>query len=110
MVLAAQVENSSSGVYGTSSTNITFLNEALALAVENYLDYQAAIIEMHIANVQLQLGCVTNALSIVQRVLSKIMAHGGLFDQGRGMMIIFVDINTYIGRPFLANHILFESV
>lgn len=84
MILAAQIENSCSGIHNVSSTSITRLNEALSLAVSNYLYFYAAIIEMHVANVQLQLGCVTNALAIVQRVLSTIMAHGGPFDQARG--------------------------
>lgn len=87
MILAAQIENSCSGIHHASSTNITRLNEALSMAVSNYLYYLAAIVEMHVANVQLQLGCMTNALTIVQRVLATIMAHGGPFDQGRGNLI-----------------------
>ncbi|XP_077292217.1 anaphase promoting complex subunit 5 ida [Arctopsyche grandis] len=87
MILAAQIENSCSGIHHVSSTNITRLNEALSMAVSSYLYYLAAVIEMHVANVQLQLGCMTNALTIVQRVLATIMAHGGPFDQGRAMLL-----------------------
>lgn len=88
MILAAQIENSCSGINAESSANITLLNEALNLAVNNYFYYQAAIIEMHIANVQLQLGCTSNALSIAQKVLATIMSHGGPFDRARGRIKI----------------------
>lgn len=84
MILSAQVDSSACGTQRKSSTNIIVLNEALSLALDNHLDYQAFIIELHVANVQLQLGLVTNALAMVQVLLANIMSHGGPYDQARG--------------------------
>lgn len=81
MILMSQVQHSFSNI---QSTNIMQLNEALWLAKEYHLHYLAASAEMHLANVQLSMGCAKNALSLVRKALPTIMADGGAYDMGRG--------------------------
>ncbi|CAG5021639.1 unnamed protein product [Parnassius apollo] len=84
MILMSQVQLS----YGSSqSTNILLLNEALSWAKKFHLHYLAAIVEMHIANVQLLMGCAKNALVLVRKVLPLIMAHGSAYDMARGLLL-----------------------
>lgn len=81
MILMSQVQLSYSS---SQSTNILLLNEALSWAKKFYLHYLAATVEMHIANVQLHMGCAMNALMLVRKVLPTIMAHGSAYDMARG--------------------------
>ncbi|XP_068621318.1 anaphase-promoting complex subunit 5 isoform X2 [Battus philenor] len=84
MILMSQAQLS----YSVSqSTNILLLNEALSWAKKYHLHYLAGTVEMHIANVQLHLGCAKNALVLVRRVLPLIMAHGSAYDMARGTII-----------------------
>lgn len=82
MILLSQVQHSFSNI---QCTNIILLNEALSLARKYYLHYMAATAEMHIANVQLSMGCSKNALVLVRKALPVIMAHGSAYDMARGM-------------------------
>ncbi|XP_035445603.1 anaphase-promoting complex subunit 5 isoform X1 [Spodoptera frugiperda] len=84
MILMSQVQHSFSNI---QSTNIMQLNEALWLAKEYHLHYLAASAEMHLANVQLSMGCAKNALSLVRKALPTIMADGGAYDMGRAMLL-----------------------
>lgn len=81
MILMSQVQHSFSSI---QSTNIMLLNEALSLAKKYHLHYLAATAEMHIANVQLNMGCAKNALQLIRKVLPSIMAHGSAYDCARG--------------------------
>lgn len=81
MILMSQVQHTFSSM---QSTNIMLLNEALSLAKKYHLHYLAATAEMHIANVQLNMGCGKNALMLVRKVLPSIMAHGSAYDMARG--------------------------
>ncbi|KPJ15185.1 Anaphase-promoting complex subunit 5 [Papilio machaon] len=84
MILMSQVQLS----YSVSqSTNILLLNEALSWAKKFHLHYLAATVEMHIANVQLHMGCAKNALVLVRKVLPLIMAHGSAYDMARGLLL-----------------------
>lgn len=84
MILMSQIQHSFSHI---QSTNIMLLNDALSLCWKYHLHYLAAIIEMHIANVQLGMGCAGNALRLVRKALTCIMAHGGAYDMARGNSI-----------------------
>ncbi|XP_022820605.1 anaphase-promoting complex subunit 5 [Spodoptera litura] len=84
LILMSQVQHSFSNI---QSTNIMQLNEALWLAKEYHLHYLAASAEMHLANVQLSMGCAKNALSLVRKALPTIMADGGAYDMGRAMLL-----------------------
>lgn len=82
MILLSQVQHSFSSI---QSTNIMLLNDALSLARKYHLHYLAATVEMHIANVQLSMGCAKNALILVRKALPTIMAHGSAYDMARGI-------------------------
>ncbi|KAL0894705.1 hypothetical protein ABMA27_013244 [Loxostege sticticalis] len=84
MILMSQVQHSFSSI---QSTNIMLLNEALSLAKKYHLLYLAATAEMHIANVQLNMGCAKNALQLIRKVLPSIMAHGSAYDCARGLLL-----------------------
>lgn len=84
MILMSQVKHTFCGINATNSSNIMILNEVLSLAKKYNLLYISATAEMHIANIQLHMGCIKNALHIVKRVLPIIMAHGGAYDMARG--------------------------
>ncbi|XP_063376218.1 anaphase-promoting complex subunit 5 isoform X1 [Cydia fagiglandana] len=84
MILMSQVQHTFSSM---QSTNIMLLNEALSLAKKYHLHYLAATAEMHIANVQLNMGCAKNALILVRKVLPSIMAHGSAYDMARALLL-----------------------
>ncbi|CAH2066575.1 unnamed protein product, partial [Iphiclides podalirius] len=84
MILMSQVQLSYSS---SQSTNILLLNEALSWAKRYHLHYLSATVEMHIANVQLHMGCAKNALVLVRKVLPVIMAHGSAYDMARGLLL-----------------------
>ncbi|CAH0726651.1 unnamed protein product, partial [Brenthis ino] len=84
MIMMAEVQHTFSSI---RSTNIMLLNEALSLARKYHLHYLAATAEMHIANVQLHMGCTKNALSLTRRVLPLIMEHGSAYDSARGLLL-----------------------
>lgn len=81
MILMSQVQHSFGGI---QSANIMLLNETAYLAKTYHLHYLAATAEMHIANVQLNMGCAKNALLVVRKVLGLVMAHGSAYDIARG--------------------------
>ncbi|KAJ8726284.1 hypothetical protein PYW07_000982 [Mythimna separata] len=84
MILMSQVQHSFSNI---QSTNIMLLNEALWLAKGYHLHHLAATAEMHLANVQLSMGCAKNALSLVRKALPTIMADGSAYDMARAMLL-----------------------
>lgn len=87
MILMSQVKHAFCGMNSRNSTNLILLNEVVSTGKKYNLHYLSATAEMHIANVQLHMGCVHNALSIVKRALPTIMAHGGAYDMARAMLL-----------------------
>ncbi|XP_059048895.1 anaphase-promoting complex subunit 5 [Achroia grisella] len=84
MILMSQVQHTVSSV---QSTNIMILNEVLSIAKKYHLIYLAATAEMHIANVQLNMGYAKNALTLVRKVLPTVMAHGSAYDMARALLL-----------------------
>lgn len=84
MILMSQVQHSFNNI---QSTNIMLLNEALWLAKSYHLHYLAATVEMHLANVQLSMGCAKNALRLTRKVLPTIMANGSTYDMARALLL-----------------------
>ncbi|XP_026328137.1 anaphase-promoting complex subunit 5 isoform X2 [Hyposmocoma kahamanoa] len=84
MILMSQVQHSFGGI---QSANIMLLNETTYLAKTYHLHYLAASAEMHIANVQLNMGCAKNALLVVRKVLGLVMAHGSAYDIARALLL-----------------------
>ncbi|XP_072936844.1 anaphase-promoting complex subunit 5 [Epargyreus clarus] len=84
MIMMSEVQQSFSSI---QSTNIMLLNEALSVAKKYHLHYLAATAEMHIANVQLHMGCTKNALLLVRKVLPSVMAHGSAYDLARALLL-----------------------
>lgn len=81
LLLMAQVQHSFSGI---QSATIMLLNQAAYLAKSYHLHYLAATAELHIANVQLSMGCAKNALFVARRVIGTVLAHGSAYDIARG--------------------------
>jgi hypothetical protein len=66
---------------------MTLLNNILVEATKYNLDYQAALIHLHIANVQFSLGLTSQALRVLDRCLVQILAHGGNYDRARAVLL-----------------------
>uniref|UniRef100_A0A1E1VXU4 Anaphase-promoting complex subunit 5 n=2 Tax=Pectinophora gossypiella TaxID=13191 RepID=A0A1E1VXU4_PECGO len=84
MILMSEVQHSFSNI---QSTDVLLLNEALTIAKKYHLHYLAATAEMHIANVQLSVGCAKSALTLARKILPSIMAHGSAYDMARGLLL-----------------------
>ncbi|XP_055621482.1 anaphase-promoting complex subunit 5 [Toxorhynchites rutilus septentrionalis] len=68
---------------------VNVLNEALAIASKNYLDYEKALIEMHFSHILLTMKLVHQALKAVKNGLENILANGGIYDKAR-VLFLFV--------------------
>ncbi|CAH0545836.1 unnamed protein product [Brassicogethes aeneus] len=66
---------------------ITILEDILMDATKYRLDFQTAIIYLHIAHVQFLMGLTSQALKVLDKALVQIMAHGGNFDRARAMLL-----------------------
>lgn len=86
-ILKAEIQFASSYPTSVPAGIITILNNCLIEAQTCQLDYQAALIHMHIANTMLLLGLTAHALRILDRCLIQILAHGGYFDRARATLL-----------------------
>ncbi|XP_058827918.1 anaphase-promoting complex subunit 5 [Topomyia yanbarensis] len=68
---------------------VNVLNEALAIANKNYLDYEKALIEMHFAHVLLTMKLPHQALKAIKNCLENILANGGIYDKAK-VLFLFV--------------------
>ncbi|XP_055538251.1 anaphase-promoting complex subunit 5 [Wyeomyia smithii] len=68
---------------------VNVLNDALAIANKNYLDYEKALIEMHFAHVLMLLKLPNQALKAVKNCLENILANGGIYDKAK-VLFLFV--------------------
>ncbi|XP_019547574.3 anaphase-promoting complex subunit 5 [Aedes albopictus] len=68
---------------------VNVLNEALAIANKNYLDYEKALVEMHFAHVLLAMKLPHQALKSVRTCLENILANGGIYDRAK-VLFLFV--------------------
>lgn len=88
LILLAEVQCASSFPNTVPSGIAILLNSCLSYANDYHLDYYAAVIHLHLANVQLLLGMPAQALKMVDRCIVQILAHGGYFDRARAMMLL----------------------
>lgn len=86
-ILKAEIQFASSYPISIPTGIITVLNNCLIEAQTCQLDYQAALIHLHIAHTMLVLGLTSHALRILDRCLIQILAHGGCFDRARGTLL-----------------------
>ncbi|KAJ8919973.1 hypothetical protein NQ315_006503 [Exocentrus adspersus] len=86
-ILKAEIQFASSYPDGIPSGIITILNNCLIEAQGCQLDYQAALIHLHIANVMLLLGMTGQALRILDRSLIQVLGHGGCYDRARAKLL-----------------------
>ncbi|XP_043461028.1 anaphase-promoting complex subunit 5 [Leptopilina heterotoma] len=89
MLLSSQITCASihlgSSIAGCNS--IVLLNNALEIATKNHLSYYAALIKMHLANIQLSMGMPYQASKLVDEAIVQILTHGGFYDQGRALVL-----------------------
>ncbi|CAL8343307.1 unnamed protein product [Lota lota] len=69
------------------STGLPLLLQALSLARLHHLQALASRTLLHLAFTQLMLGVPEQALSILHEALEPILAHGGIMDKGRALML-----------------------
>ncbi|GLG92673.1 Anaphase-promoting complex subunit 5 [Gryllus bimaculatus] len=87
LILTAELQCCSATAASSPAGAISLLTTALALAQLHFLDYLSAIVGLHFANVQLQMGLASQALKLVNDSLLVILSHGGYFDQGRALLL-----------------------
>lgn len=67
---------------------ITPLMTAMKICTENNFAFFRALVGLHIAHVQLQLGMASRGLSILKACLPEIFSQGGLFECSRARMLM----------------------
>ncbi|PSN35870.1 Anaphase-promoting complex subunit 5 [Blattella germanica] len=87
LILAAELQSSCATTTSAPSGAISLLTTALALAQLHYLDYLAALIGLHLANIQLQMKLPSQALKLINQSLLVILSHGSCYDQGRALLL-----------------------
>lgn len=87
LILAADLQSCCASSTSAPAGSISLLTTALALAQLHYLDYLAALVALHLANLQLQMGLPSQALKLIDQSLLVILSHGGSYDQGRALLL-----------------------
>lgn len=101
LILLAEIQCASSFPDSVPSGTVLLLNSSLYYSNEHHMDYYAALIHLHMANLQLLLGMPAQALKLLDRCLMQVMAHGGNFDRARAMLL-------YV-KCTVANSIVFDD-
>lgn len=86
-ILLAEIQCASSYPDKVSPGIITLLNNCLILTEKYNLEYYSAIIQMHIAHIQLDLGLKQHSMRTVEKCRLKILTHGGCFDRARVLLL-----------------------
>lgn len=98
-ILLAEIQFASCFPHNTPSGILNILNSCLIDTKKAKLDYQTAIIHLHLANILLMLNLHGQALKVLDRALIQIFAHGGCYDRGRAMLLfvkcIVADLNRH---------------
>ncbi|XP_049828082.1 anaphase-promoting complex subunit 5 isoform X1 [Schistocerca gregaria] len=79
LILAAELQ--------PPATALSLLSQAATSAQVHYLSYHSAIIALHLANLQLQMALPSLALKLIDEALPVVVAHGGCYDQARGLLL-----------------------
>lgn len=87
MILLADIQCSSCGPNLVLPGLVNLLHSALTCAQEFHLNYLLSMIHLRIAHVQLLMGLPSQALSIMDKCLVQILAHGGCYDRGRAILL-----------------------
>lgn len=66
---------------------IGILNQVFILAKDKYLDYELSIIELNLANVQLQIGLSQQALRTIKISMENVLSNGGIYDKAKTMFL-----------------------
>ncbi|KAG7453969.1 anaphase-promoting complex subunit 5 [Solea senegalensis] len=83
MLATAELHWESSGF----STALPLLLQALALARQHHLQSLASETILHLAFTQLMLGVPEQALSVLHEAIEPVLAHGGVIDKGRALLL-----------------------
>ncbi|XP_008335117.1 anaphase-promoting complex subunit 5 [Cynoglossus semilaevis] len=83
MLAMAELHWESSGF----STALPLLLQALALARQHHLQSLVSETVLHLAFTQLMLGVPEQALSVLHEAIEPVLAHGGVIDKGRALLL-----------------------
>lgn len=72
---------------GSRAASVSILTAALSIANYHYLDYLTALVAMHLAELQLQMGLPAQALKLMDQSLLVVLSHGGHYDQAQAMSL-----------------------
>lgn len=70
-----------------SAESLLILNRAAILARDQYLDYEHAIVNMHMSYILLKMKMTKEALQAIQLCMEKILANGGIYDKGKVLFL-----------------------
>ncbi|XP_064093534.1 anaphase-promoting complex subunit 5-like [Macrobrachium nipponense] len=81
------IESCAAVMGGGCAVAIPVIVEALTNAREHHLTYLEAIAHLHTANIQLQLGRLSEAEASVRKGLGVVLAGGSVYDQARARLV-----------------------
>ncbi|XP_067002288.2 anaphase-promoting complex subunit 5 isoform X2 [Anabrus simplex] len=87
LILAAELQCCSNVATSAPTGAISLLTSALAITQIHFLDYLTAIVSLHLAKLQLQMGLPNQALKLINESLLVILSHGSYFDQARALVL-----------------------
>lgn len=82
------LEAEMAGMTNSYSNAIPPLIQAASLSDKHFMHFHGAMIALHTAHVQLQLGLSSRALDLVKRCLPTVLAHGSIFECGRAKLLL----------------------
>ncbi|KAG5897864.1 hypothetical protein JTB14_024896 [Gonioctena quinquepunctata] len=86
-ILKSEIQFASCHPDSVPSGIIIILNNCLIESQTSQLDYQSALIHLHIANCMLLIGLTGQALSVLEKCLIQILGHGGCYDRARATLL-----------------------
>lgn len=70
-----------------SAESLLILNRAAIVARDKYLDYEHAVVNMHISYVLMKMNMAEEALQTLQVCMEKILANGSIYDKGKVLFL-----------------------
>nr|XP_023020876.1 anaphase-promoting complex subunit 5 [Leptinotarsa decemlineata] len=86
-IVKAEIQFASSHPDSIPAGIITILNNCLIESQTSHLDYQTALVHLHIANCLLLIGLTGQALKVLDKCLIQILGHGGCYDRARATLL-----------------------
>lgn len=70
-----------------SAESLLILNRAAIVARDKYLDYEHAVVNMHISYILMKMKMAEEALQTLKLCMEKILANGGIYDKGKALFL-----------------------